>query len=58
MLVALGIGAASLKYGVVILPALTVLGIWMGFLPLSIYTAGLFACGFIAMLEVFRRRSD
>ena len=58
MLVALGIGTTSLKYGAVVLPALTVLGIMMGFLPVSIYTVGLFVSAFIAMLEVMRRRSD
>jgi hypothetical protein len=58
MFVALGIGAASTKWGVVLLPALTVLGIMIGFLPLNIYTGGLLVSAFIAMSEVMRRRQD
>jgi len=58
MLVALGIGAASTKWGVVLLPALAVLGVMIGFLPFNIYSGGILVSAFIAMLEVMRRRQD
>jgi hypothetical protein len=58
MFVALGIGATSTKYGVILLPALAVLGIIIGFLPANLYTGGILVACFIAMLEVMRRRQD
>jgi hypothetical protein len=58
MLISLGIGMSSTKWGAALLPALAVLGIMIGFLPLSLYTGGLLVCSFIAMLEVMRRRPD
>ena len=56
MVVALSIGTQSLKYGTVMLVALTFLGITLGFLPLSLYTVGIATSAFIALLEVYRRR--
>jgi PKD repeat protein len=56
MIVSLSIGYASPKIGSVLLLGLTLLGISMGFLPFSMYTGGVLVCGFIAMLEVMRRR--
>jgi len=56
MIVSLAIGYASPKIGSVLLLGLTILGVAMGFLPYSIYTGGVIVCGFIAMLEIMRRR--
>jgi PKD repeat protein len=58
MFVALGVGTTSLKYGVVLIPALVVLGVGLGFLPVSIWLVPLGLSAFIAMLEALRRRSD
>ena len=55
MTVSLSVGAGSIKYGVVMIVALTFAGILFGFLPVSLYTAGIATASFIAMLEVFRR---
>jgi hypothetical protein len=55
MTISLAVGAGSIKYGVVMIVALTFAGIIFGFLPLSLYTAGIATASFIAMLEVFRR---
>ena len=57
MFVALAVGQTSNKYGVVVLPALVVLGVGMGFLPMSIWLAPLGLSIFIAMTGVFRRDS-
>jgi hypothetical protein len=56
MVIALSIGPLSLKFGTVFLVAVTFLGIVLGFLPLSLYTAGIATSAFIALLEVYRRR--
>jgi hypothetical protein len=56
MVVSLSIGTQSLKYGTVMLVALTFLGITLGFLPLSLYSVGIATSAFIALLEVYRRR--
>ena len=55
MVISLAVGAASIKFGVVFLVALTFAGIIFGFLPWSLYTVGVATSAFIALLEVFRR---
>jgi len=55
MVISLAVGAASIKFGVVFLVALTFAGIIFGFLPWSLYSVGVATSAFIAMLEVFRR---
>jgi PKD repeat protein len=58
MIVSLSVGYASPKIGSVLLLGLTILGISMGLLPYNMYMGGVLVCGFIAMLEVMRRRSN
>lgn len=56
MLIALAIGATGTKYGVVMLPALALLGVWLGFLPNNlVYMGCLGVACFIAFLRTLRR---
>jgi PKD repeat protein len=55
MVIGLGVGSMSVKYGAAMILAMAVLGLLIGFLPWSIYTMGITSAGFIAITVIFRR---